>query len=128
LDAGSRGQSLVSDLETVSANHARRLGRGLQTNRGRAAKEGAMIQAKPVLVEISPGELFDKITVLEVKMQRIFDAVKLRHIRNELLVLERARRESVAPCQALDLLVADLRRVNGELYDIIDRIYDYDKA
>jgi len=82
-----------------------------------------MIPAKPILVEISPGELFDKLTVLQVKLDRISEPVKLEHIRVELAVLEEARDAAIAGTPELDDLVCQLRSVNAELYDVIDNIY-----
>ena len=40
-----------------------------------------------LLVPISPGELIDKITILEIKSQRMGDAVKLANVRTELALL-----------------------------------------
>ena len=83
-----------------------------------------MFQVKPVLVEISPGELFDKITVLQVKTERIGDEQKLANIHEELQTLEQARDGAIDRSAQLDGLVDDLRSVNRELYDVIAGIYD----
>jgi len=84
-------------------------------------------QPKPVMVEIAPGELFDKITVLQVKTERIQDPAKLAHILLELQVLEEAQGRSVPSSAELDELVRSLRQVNGELYDVVGAIYDREK-
>lgn len=87
-----------------------------------------MNQTAPILVEISPGELFDKITVLEVKLQRISDPRKLRNIRTELAVLEEVRDRSIWDDAELRRLTAELRAVNADLYDVIDEIYRREAA
>lgn len=87
-----------------------------------------MSEAKPVLVEISPGELFDKITVLEVKTERITEPEKLEHIALEMRMLVRAREGSISPSEELDGLVTELRSVNAELYDVIDGIYQCERS
>ena len=87
-----------------------------------------MSEPKPLLVEISPGELFDKITILEIKAARICEPAKLAHIRLELQVLERARQAAVALSPQLDALIDGLRIVNGKLYDVIAGIYACEAA
>jgi hypothetical protein len=73
-------------------------------------------------VPASPGELLDKITILRIKSQRIQDVAKLANVRLELDLLERIW----ATLGAANRLVADdeqaLQAVNGELWDIEDRI------
>lgn len=76
----------------------------------------------PVLVEISVGELIDKITILEIKNARISDQSKLHNIRNELNVLAAARDSMVPRTSTLEDIVAELRIVNEALWDIEDEI------
>jgi hypothetical protein len=54
---------------------------------------------QPIVVEIAPGELFDKITILEIKAERIADADKLLNVRTELAAL-RAVRDRAIPATA----------------------------
>jgi tetratricopeptide (TPR) repeat protein len=76
----------------------------------------------PVLVEVPPGELLDKITILEIKAERITDADKLRHVREELRVLAAARDEALPAGADLARLTAELKAVNEQLWDIEDEI------
>jgi tetratricopeptide (TPR) repeat protein len=76
----------------------------------------------PVLVEVAPGELLDKITILEIKAERIKDADKLRHVREELRVLAVARDEALPASAELAKLTAELKAVNEQLWDIEDEI------
>lgn len=87
-----------------------------------------MTQARTILVEIAPGELFDKITILEIKSERMSDADKLRNVRAELATLVTARDQAVPPSAELAGLTADLKRLNAALWDIEDQIRDCERA
>jgi hypothetical protein len=80
-----------------------------------------------LLVPISPGELIDKITILEIKSQRMTDAAKLHNVRTELRLLSDTWQAS--PFAATDISAewAGLRDVNGKLWDIEDRIRDKER-
>jgi hypothetical protein len=80
-----------------------------------------------LLVPISPGELIDKITILEIKSQRMTDAAKLHNVRTELALLNDTWRAS--PYSSTDIAAewAALRDVNGKLWDIEDRIRDKER-
>ena len=81
-----------------------------------------------LLVPISPGELIDKITILEIKSQRMTDAAKLHNVRTELSLLRDTWQAS--PFAAIDVSAewAALRDVNGKLWDIEDHIRDKERA
>lgn len=79
-------------------------------------------RAGPILAEIGPGELLDKITILEIKRARTKDADKLRNIYVELGVLLAVRARALKPSARLDQLVMDLKRVNEQLWEIEDDI------
>ena len=80
-----------------------------------------------LLVPISPGELIDKITILEIKSQRMRDAVKLANVRTELALLMDTWRAS--PWSAADIAAewADLRAVNEKLWVVEDEIRDKER-
>ncbi len=75
-----------------------------------------------VMVPVSPGELLDKITILELKQANITDADKQAHITRELALLNGVRTDNLPASEALDRLVEDLRVVNGALWRIEDDI------
>jgi hypothetical protein len=77
---------------------------------------------KPIRIEVGPGELIDKITILRIKSERIGDAAKLRNIRYELDVLETARQENLLDTDELRSLEAELKAVNEALWVIEDDI------
>jgi tetratricopeptide (TPR) repeat protein len=77
-------------------------------------------RAGPLLVEVSPGELIDKIVILRIKSERIADPDKLQNIRRELAALEAAQQRAVPPSHELASLAAQLKTVNEELWRVED--------
>ena len=72
-----------------------------------------------VLVEISVGELFDKITILNIKIKKIGDQQKLKNILKELNTLnEQATKIDIPDKLLLDEQVKKLQSINEELWDI----------
>jgi hypothetical protein len=82
---------------------------------------------RELLVPISPGELVDKITILEIKSQRISDAAKLVNVRAELELLAATWRASDFASSDIDGDWKALRAVNQQLWDIEDRIRDKER-
>jgi hypothetical protein len=89
--------------------------------------EKTMAAAQPILVEIAPGELIDKITILEIKTERMRDEDKLKNVRVELDVLAKARDAAIAPSAELDELARQLKAVNEALWEIEDDIRDCER-
>lgn len=80
-----------------------------------------------VLVPISVGELFDKLTILEIKVVRIADESRRENITRELLVLRTvAEQLPVLDAECLEIL-DELRRVNNLLWEIEDLIRDCER-
>ena len=72
-----------------------------------------------VLAEISVGELFDKITILNIKTKKIEDKQKLKNILKELNTLnEQATKIYISDKLSLDDQVKKLQSINEELWDI----------
>jgi|TARA_Y100000741_G_C18129317_1_gene508454 hypothetical protein len=72
-----------------------------------------------VLAEISVGELFDKITILNIKTKKIEDKQKLKNILKELNTLnEQATKIDISDKLSLDDQVKKLQFINEELWDI----------
>ncbi len=73
-------------------------------------------------IPISPSELLDKITILEIKMVQINDASKLKNIENELQLLSKIWDQFCTNNEALNLLKQELKERNKNLWDIEDQI------
>ena len=72
-------------------------------------------------IEVSWGELIDKLTILEIKQQRLTSPAAVANVRNELAVLSRAF-EGLKPAPAaIDALKRDLKAINEALWDIENR-------
>ena len=72
-----------------------------------------------VLAEISVGELFDKITILNIKTNKIDDEQKLKNIYLELNTLkEQTSKIDIPDKTSLEDLVSKLQSINEELWDI----------
>ncbi|MEM6256992.1 MAG: DUF6165 family protein [Planctomycetota bacterium] len=77
-----------------------------------------------VTIEVGAGELIDKITILEIKAERITDEAKLVNIRHELAVLTKTRDEQMKGTQELAVLSTELKLINEKIWDIEDDIRD----
>ena len=86
-----------------------------------------MPQATSILVPVSPGELIDKITILEIKSERITDADKLHNVRAELDLLLQARNAAVPPSDELAHLTAELKHINQTLWQVEDVLRDCER-
>jgi uncharacterized protein YukE len=80
------------------------------------------------LVPVSPGEVLDKITILEIKSERMSDEEKLRNVRRELQLLNDTWNRQVASDDTIRRIHADLKRINEALWEIEDDIRDKEKA
>jgi hypothetical protein len=81
-----------------------------------------------VTIEIAPGELIDKITILEIKTERITEAAKLENVRIELETLTESRDSAIARSDEMTRLTSALKSVNEELWVIEDDIRDCERA
>ena len=73
-----------------------------------------------ILAEISAGELFDKITILEIKKAKISDKEKLNDIEKELLSLNETVKKFVPNQDSISKYINDLKNINLKLWDIED--------
>ena len=81
-----------------------------------------------ILTPVSIGELIDKITILEIKAERIDDAAKLANIHAELSALEKTWMAHPAAGHDIVQLRAELKAVNERLWVIEDDIRLQEKA
>ena len=80
-----------------------------------------------ISVEVSPGELIDKITILEIKLERIEDADKLVNVKLDWETLSAARDAAIEPSGELERLSAELKQANERLWRIEDDIRDCER-
>ena len=75
-------------------------------------------------IEVSNGEITDKLTIIEIKLERISDEAKLVNLRKEYDVLNEAVSQII---DKNDPLYKELYHINCQLWDIEDRIRDLER-
>ena len=73
-----------------------------------------------ILVEVSVGELLDKISILEIKQEKIKDSEKLKFINEEHSILKDQLNNNVKSDQKLNELFRSLKQINAKLWVIED--------
>ena len=73
-----------------------------------------------ILIEISVGELLDKISILEIKKDKIKDPEKLEYIRDELSLLREEFKNNIKSDKKIDELYQSLKIINLRLWTIED--------
>ena len=73
-----------------------------------------------IIVEVSVGELLDKISILEIKKEKIKDPIKLEFINKEHLILKNQLDKSVKKDEKLEKLFQSLKEINAKLWVIED--------
>jgi len=80
-----------------------------------------------ILIPISPGELLDKITILQIKSERIADPAKVANVRTELDMLQKVWQDRVEDDETISTLTAELKSINEALWEIEDDIRDEER-
>ena len=73
-----------------------------------------------IIVEVSIGELLDKISILEIKQGKIKDPEKLKFISNEYLILKEQLENNIKSDDKLEDLYKSLKEINSKLWVIED--------
>ena len=73
-----------------------------------------------IIVEVSVGELLDKISILEIKKEKIKDAEKLKFINNEHSILKNQLDKNIKSDEKLNNLYQSLKVINSKLWVIED--------
>ncbi len=84
--------------------------------------QGTTLQTTSLRIEVAPGELLDKITILEIKAARISDPGKLRNVRREMDELRAVAERGVPNSPELQALRRELKAVNETLWEVEDAI------
>ena len=79
-------------------------------------------------VPVSPGEVLDKITILEIKSERMSDPEKVANVKVELALLQKTWADSVSEDGVINDLHAQLKEINEALWEIEDDIRDKERA
>ena len=84
--------------------------------------------ALEIMAPISVGELFDKISILEIKLERLDDPIKLSNVRHELSLLERIVAESgITLNNEIKAVLPRLKSVNSAIWEAEDQIRDCER-
>jgi transcriptional regulator of nitric oxide reductase len=78
-------------------------------------------------VPVSPGEVLDKITILEIKSERMDDPEKVANVRVELGLLQETWAKAVTEDDTIRDLHAQLKQINEALWEIEDDIRDKER-
>ena len=79
-------------------------------------------KSKKILSEISAGELFDKISILEIKLEKIKDKNNLVEINKEYKILKNAQNSNVVITDKIEKLFKEIKEVNTNLWNIEDKL------
>ncbi len=73
-----------------------------------------------ILVEVSVGELLDKISILEIKSEKIKDPEKLKYIKDEYKILKNQLNKNIKNYNEIESLYNSLKEINSKLWVIED--------
>ncbi|SRR5258708_33159927 len=76
-----------------------------------------------ITIEISPGELLDRITILSIKLRRLTDPQKLAYAANELTRLQSVREATLQTDQDISTFLLELEVINEEIWLLTDEVY-----
>ena len=77
---------------------------------------------KKILSEISPGELLDKISILEIKIEKVKDKNSLEEIKKEYKILKEIQTSSIEMTGKIKDLFQSVKNVNVKLWNIEDKL------
>jgi len=77
---------------------------------------------EPVEIPVSPGELIDRLTILQIKTERITDPGRSNRVEKERQLYEEVREGRVPRSEEIEQLTLELKQINEKLWDIEDRI------
>lgn len=80
-----------------------------------------------IKAEVSAGELLDKISILEIKMERIQDKTKRRNVMTELNCLTSVRDSELRDWNLIDDVYLQLKDVNEKLWDVEDKLRKFEQ-
>ena len=81
-----------------------------------------IIKSKKILSEISAGELIDKISILEIKLEKIKDKTSQKEVDKEYKMLKKVQNSSLEVTEKLKTLFKEIKEVNLNLWNIEDEL------
>ena len=84
-------------------------------------------KSKKILSEISPGELLDKISILEIKLDKVKDKKAQEEIKKEYKMLKEIQNSSIGLTNKIKDLFQSVKNINIELWNIEDKLRIHEK-
>ncbi len=78
-------------------------------------------------IPVAAGELIDKISILEIKAEKLTDQKKLENVRTELDMLRARCQDAIVPTDILTGLMQQIKTVNMRIWDLEDGIRDHER-
>ena len=75
-----------------------------------------------ILTEISAGELLDKLSILEIKLNKIKNPALLQEIKKDYNIINEAKNKNINSSDEINVLYTDLKKINEQLWEIEDKI------
>ena len=75
-----------------------------------------------ILTEISAGELLDKLSILEIKLNKIKNPALLQEIKKDHNIINEAKNKNINSSDEINVLYTDLKKINEQLWEIEDKI------
>jgi len=75
-----------------------------------------------ILAEISADKSFDKLNILEIKLNKIKDLVLLNEVKKEYEILNESKNKNINFSKEIEILYKDLKEINEKLWKIEDEI------
>ena len=75
-----------------------------------------------ILTEISAGELLDKLSILEIKLNKIKNPALLKEIKKDHNIINEAKNKNINSSDEINVLYIDLKKTNEQLWEIEDKI------
>ena len=79
-------------------------------------------KSKKILSEISAGELLDKISILEIKLEKIKDKTSQKEVDKEYKILKKVQNSSLELTEKMKTLFNEIKKVNLNLWNIEDKL------
>ncbi len=79
-------------------------------------------ESKKIQTEISAGELLDKISILEIKLEKVIDKDGHNEINKEYMILKQTQKMSIKPSKEINELFDKIKKVNQNLWDVEDKL------